>query len=300
MNPREFSAALAGMDRSKWPVQPAAAENAIFDYYRLADDEEDMRFIWVDSPNDIKKHHQKPQSRPHRGFSMQEAIQSFNKWRWPGPPNDDFWVTNDDEATEEIWLPGDYPYLPRESYADGLGLLLDAYMAGALAVIEYTSAAYVVSRPVMRVDDRGRLHHETKPAIAWFEGPYGYRIHGVEVEEHIVTDRRKITMEDIYDIDNMEARRVVIERFGWKKFLRQLGADKVDEDPVNGVLWSATAPRGDEDFGREMRLLELKDPSTDRRYFIRVPPGRTTALSARAWTFNRTVEEFQRDLVKET
>lgn len=287
MNLRAFSAALREMDRSNWPVHPAAAEQAMFRYYQMCGREKPC--IWVDSPNEtgVRKH-----QRPQNSYDVPTLIERLHHWRFPPLP-DDFWRVNDAEAADELNLRDSYPTPDRSRWGEALEAMLDAYVAGAFAVIEYASVAYVISRPVMYVDDRGRLHHERKPAVAWYGGPYGYRLHGVEVEEHIITRSKPITMGDIGQLDNAEVRRVVIERFGWRKYLKALRAYVIDEDPVHGTLWEAAAPPGDLDRGRMMRMLELKDPSTDRKYFIRVPANRSNALSARAWTFSKTVQEFE-------
>lgn len=292
---RDFIAALVGLDRSRWPVQPVAAENAIYEIYRLHGDEP-RPCIWVDSPDSIDLF-QKPGSRRTDSWWVGGAVSAINNHSFPGQPQlSDRWYTNDHSAWELLGTADNSYRFRSKEMAEHL---YDAYAAGAFGVYEYKDACYVISQPRMFVDDQDRLHHERRAAVDWFGGQQEYFLHGVHVSEKLVTG--KPTIGDIHDIENAEVRRVVIERFGWRKFLKAMNAWKLDEDPVNGILWQTDIPRNDLDRYRgHQRLLELKDPSTERKYFLRVPPDRGTALSARAWTFNKTVKEFSEQLAKET
>lgn len=40
------------------------------------------------------------------------------------------------------------------------------------------------------------------------------------------------------------------------------------------------------------RYIQVQDASTDRQYFLRVPPTIQTAAEAVAWTFHLSVEEY--------
>lgn len=302
MKRREFVAALTGLDRSRWPVQPGVAEAKIHDFYGLYEPDYPKPCIWVDSETDIRQLHEPQGTRRSSTLLVPHTVARLNNWSFPGRAElGAFWFVNDNEAQDILSIGNSFKdNIDRPQRRQAVELLYDAYVAGAFAVYEYAATRYVLSRPVMFTDDEGRLHHETKPAMAWFEGPYGYFIHGVGIESSLMDGSSRLTVADIYEYENIEVRRVLIERFGWGKFLKAIRARKIDEDPVHGVLWHGQAPREDHDFRRGIRLLELKDPSTSRKYFIRVPPNRGTALSARAWTFNKSVEEFKEQLVKET
>ena len=88
-----------------------------------------------------------------------------------------------------------------------------------------------------------------------------------------------ITVQEIKDESNEEVRRVLIERFGWERFLRESGAVLVD------------SRRNDRD-GQQEELRRLEDgtqrflcidPSTNRRYALGVPSEIRTCEHAQLW-----------------
>ncbi len=108
------------------------------------------------------------------------------------------------------------------------------------------------------------------------------RWRGVPVEERIAFRPETITVAEILAERNAELRRVLMERFGFDRFMLEAGATVVDRD---------------RDAGGERQLLRLKlegdedlvcisvfCPSTGRRYLLRVPPTMRTCRQAIAWT----------------
>lgn len=249
---------------------------------------------WVDSPNETSR-------RDDFGWTVWDSIIQAHGWRLGFPVRENWGVTEELVAAKLRRHGAAQQASNRADSAPMRELLFDLYSCGAFAVSGRLSEELcVIARPSMSLDDQGRLHNTRKAAAGWPEGPYTYALHGVEVPQHVITREKPMSLRDIQDIENQEVRRVVIERFGWKKYLKAINAWVIDEDPVNGVLWGANTPDGDLDWRRgEQRLLELKDPSTSRKYFIRVPPGRNTAASARAWTLRTTVSKMK-TMVKET
>ena len=97
--------------------------------------------------------------------------------------------------------------------------------------------AIISERPlVLRRDDRGRPHAADGPAIAWADGLEAHAWHGVAVEPWVVTDPGRITVELIDEEPNVEVRRVLVERFGEERLVREGGAQLVHEDET-GRLW---------------------------------------------------------------
>ena len=79
-------------------------------------------------------------------------------------------------------------------------------------------------------------------------------------------------------------RRVLIERFGHERYLRESDACKVAVDDM-GTLRRLELPAGE-----PFAVVEVLDstPQPDgscRRYFLRVPPHVQTPREAVAWTF---------------
>lgn len=154
-------------------------------------------------------------------------------------------------------------------------------------------ATVLVDRPARAVsmDDEGRLHHDTEACIKYRSdagvewGVYAH--HGVRIppgKEFIFTDPDKVTADVILKEDNAELRRVMLEKVGYERILDRMKL--IDDDPSIGKLWRLSLP-GDEDLA----LVDVVDPSTGRRYLLRVDPnaygGLKTARAASASTWRK-------------
>lgn len=106
-----------------------------------------------------------------------------------------------------------------------------------------------------------------------------------------VLTNKNVSPQEIIGLPNAEIRRAVIEIVGYDKLTKE--AEITDESDVDGTLMTIKLPE-DED----LNLLHVKDPSTTREYFLRVPPKIKSAKEARAWTFGFDAEDF--NLEKET
>lgn len=107
------------------------------------------------------------------------------------------------------------------------------------------------------------------------------RWQGVRIEERILLRPETISVAEILKEVNAERRRVLIDRFGIARFMKESKAIVLDED---------TDPGGK----RQLLWVELQDdeplvtlaclcPSTARQYFLRVPPHLQTCHQAAAW-----------------
>jgi hypothetical protein len=108
------------------------------------------------------------------------------------------------------------------------------------------------------------------------------RWRGVPVDERIAFHPESITVEEVLGERNAERRRVLLDRFGYERFMTAADAEVLDTD---------------HDAGGERRLLRVRlegdeplvcvavcCPSTGRQYLLRVPPGMKTCRQAVAWT----------------
>lgn len=107
------------------------------------------------------------------------------------------------------------------------------------------------------------------------------RWQGVRIEERILCRPETIQVEEILSESNAERRRVLVDRFGVARFMREANAEILDSDSDPG------GPR-------QLLRLEMKEdeplvtmscfcPSTKRQYFLRVPPTTSTCRQAAAW-----------------
>ena len=147
---------------------------------------------------------------------------------------------------------------------------------------------------VLNRDERGRLHSLTGPACAYPDGFAIYAVHGVRVPERVVT--QPIELQWIEAEQNAEVRRVMIDRYGQSRYLRDSGAKLVSEDR-RGKLWRKELD-GDEPIQMVEVLNSTPEPDgTFKTYFLRVPPDVTTATQAVAWTFGiAKAEDYRPEL----
>jgi hypothetical protein len=149
----------------------------------------------------------------------------------------------------------------------------------------------VIDPSTLRGWNSHRLHNGTGPAVAW-DGWDVWVIHGVQVTEQIVMRPETLTVEQIDGEQNQEVRRIMIERFGAARWLREGGAILVHQD-VRGKLWRK-AREGDTD----VVMVEVKNSTpepdgTIKDYWLRVPPTVKTVNEAIGWTFNMSATEYR-------
>jgi hypothetical protein len=108
------------------------------------------------------------------------------------------------------------------------------------------------------------------------------RWRGVPVTAQIAFFPETLRGVDILAERNAELRRVMIERVGFEKFLREVKAEVLDNDTDRGgerkLLRVALAD------DEPMVIVSVRCPSTARQYLIRVPPATKTCRQAVAWT----------------
>ena len=141
------------------------------------------------------------------------------------------------------------------------------------------------------VDAQNRPHSSDGPSHRWRDGWELYYWHGVRVTQQIVMEPQTLTIEQVRAEENAEVRRVMIERMGHERYLRECGATLAHEDRY-GKLWRAPRP-DDTDIVMVEVINSTPEPDGSRnRYMLRVPPTTQTAHEGVAWTFGKTVAEY--------
>lgn len=147
----------------------------------------------------------------------------------------------------------------------------------------------------------GLRHREDGPAeihYGWLYNRRYYYIQGVRLNKQIVTCAEEQSIADILLEDNIERKRIRIERYGWFRFLEGVGANVIDSavDEISGtnqtligvdpkppdglsVMDTITAITNNPPFV----MLICACPSTARTYLIEVPPGTRTCQNAQNW-----------------
>ena len=157
----------------------------------------------------------------------------------------------------------------------------------------FNGAVILTEMPIyILMDDDGRLHGEDRKAIEYSDGFGVYVWHGVRVPRHIIEEPDKLTTDMVLKEENQEVRRVMLERYGYDRLLKELGAMEESSDRF-GVLYSTTR-LGEYLDGEDKvaKFVLVNDSSTDRRYVLRVDPNSKTAHDGVASTFGRTAEQY--------
>ncbi len=156
--------------------------------------------------------------------------------------------------------------------------------------------AICCERPhTLRLDDGARPHATDGPAIAYGDGFEVWANHGVAIPSWLVTKPDQLTVEAIDAERNAEVRRVMIERFGAERLVREGDATLVSEDET-GRLWRRQLDgRQFDEENITMVEVENATPEPDgsyRTYFLRVPNHARSACDGVAWTFGLSEQDY--------
>ncbi|MDL5199226.1 DUF6745 domain-containing protein [Streptomyces sp. ALI-76-A] len=156
----------------------------------------------------------------------------------------------------------------------------------------YARVAVVCERPVaLHRDEAGRLDRGDGPALAY---PDGFALHawrGMPVPAEFLAELPSLTPERIRSEENAELRRVMLEYYGYDRYLTDSRAQPVHRD-VTGTLWRIDLP-DDEPVAMVEVLNSTPEPDGTRRtYWLRVPPTTRTAKAGVAWTFGVDPEVY--------
>ncbi|HEY9870990.1 MAG TPA: hypothetical protein V6D08_17625 [Candidatus Obscuribacterales bacterium] len=209
------------------------------------------------------------------------------------------------------------PWLSQHQYArmcidDRLYLecdskVLDAWWAiaaNAWAFSCHEFVCFVTDRPLaLHLDELNRLHHGSKAALEFEDRSKVHAWHGVCVPPRVIEAPEQITVNVIDAERNAEVRRVMLERFGVERYLRECGAERVHDDDFGTLYrksYPVVPPRGWPGRAQQEEPLVFvkvvnSTPELDgsfRAYFLRVPPHVSTAREAVAWTFGMEVSQY--------
>ncbi len=162
--------------------------------------------------------------------------------------------------------------------------------------------------------DGTRILHNEHHAALESDVENLYFWHGVIVPAFVVVKPEWITTDHILKEQNAEVRRVMLERFGAERFVREAGGTVVHEADLHGRFpqYINTGDRrefiGYKKGSEHIRLIRtsllraddkpltyvhVACPSTAREYYLRVNPDHTDAIDAVASTFNMSGDEYR-------
>lgn len=151
-------------------------------------------------------------------------------------------------------------------------------IAGGMWVWPYDKFVIVSDRPTRcETDDRRRSHCENDAAIEFADGYRVWAWHGVLVPFRIILFPESLNFIDVEKEQNLEIRRIITERMGFKKYLAQAGAVLEDMDTLTLDGSAARALMRDK-LGN--KWLIGTDGSTARVYTMAVPAEVKTCREA--------------------
>ncbi len=156
----------------------------------------------------------------------------------------------------------------------------------------YEHVAIVSQKPIYIRMENKILHCDNGPALVYADGFKLYRYKGINMDQHIhaIEEPDTITVEKITKESNQEVKRVLLEIFGYERFIEESGANLIHKDEFRGSpveLYSLNI-----DSVRVDGCLVVNSTAEPdgifKKYFIQVEPGKfKTAISALASTFVR-------------
>jgi Domain of unknown function (DUF6745) len=157
----------------------------------------------------------------------------------------------------------------------------------------FERAVVACERPVgVHRDQSGRPHNPDGPALAWPDGFALHAWHGMPVPAGLIDRLADVRLDDIRAEPNVELRRVLLERYGLDRYLREVGATRLHQDAA-GTLWHAPL-RDDEPLVMVEVVNATPEPDgTHRVYWLRVPPATRTAREGVAWTFGLPEDQYR-------
>lgn len=182
---------------------------------------------------------------------------------------------------------------------DSLGML-DGPLSGLAEVARhagwwwpYERLVVATERPTeLHRDEPGRLHRGDGPALAYESGLALYAWRGMPVPADFIESLADLDHRRILQEENAELRRVMLEVFGYDRYLAESGAEPVHRDET-GVLWRIDLP-GDEPVVMVEVVNSTPEPDGSfRTYYLRVPPHVRTAREGVAWTFGLDEADYR-------
>ncbi|MFG3489691.1 DUF6745 domain-containing protein [Streptomyces sp. NPDC047972] len=157
----------------------------------------------------------------------------------------------------------------------------------------FESVAVLCERPVeLHRDEAGRLDRGDGPALAFADGFALYAWRGMTVPADFLAGLAGLTPERIRAEENAELRRVMLEYYGYDRYLAVSGARHQHRDET-GVLWRIELD-DDEDVAMVEVVNSTPEPDgSHRTYWLRVPPATRTAREGVAWTFGLHPDAYE-------
>jgi hypothetical protein len=145
---------------------------------------------------------------------------------------------------------------------------------------------------VLERDERGRLHCASGPAVAYPDGWSIWAWHGVRVDRNVIASSETITTQQIESAVNVEARRVMIERYGFERFVRDAKFKPVQRDDFGTLFRRAQGSLGFDLCFVEVVNSTAEPDGTFKRYMLPCRSWVRTAHEAVARSFGLGIATY--------
>jgi len=122
-----------------------------------------------------------------------------------------------------------------------------------------------------------------------------------------------ITFEDIEETENLELREKILQKFGYENYIREgFEKGKINYVIIGDKIFQYHNPgsnfyRIPEGYFKnrddkiiflsdDLAFLQVRDPSSGKIYFLKVPPDMHSVQEAKAWTFGLEKEEYNPEI----
>jgi hypothetical protein len=163
----------------------------------------------------------------------------------------------------------------------------------------FERACIITERPTRLLRDTvHRLHCAEGPALTYPDGWALYRWHGLLIPAWFIEEKQRITPDAIDAEANAELRRVMLEIFGFDRYIAARGASLIAEDECLGL------PRQLFEIdlkGEPVRVLRVVNGTVEadgrqRQFHLGVPLECNTPHEAAAWSYGRPMTEYREAL----
>lgn len=170
--------------------------------------------------------------------------------------------------------------------------------------------------PVYEITEFGddERKYTQQPSVSGIMIEYFNRVSGGDFDLQIKFEfNLPIAFEDIEEAQNIEIREQALRKFGYENYVKEgfwnnkivcvilSNNDTLYIDPSFNVDYhdefrSTVLSRRDEEkiicFDNDIAFLQVKDSSTNKTYFLKVPPTMQSVEEAKAWTFGLNPGEY--------
>ena len=136
-------------------------------------------------------------------------------------------------------------------------------------------------------DEANRLHSDIGPALKYPDGFSIFAWHGLRIPDKFITERDKITAEQIEAESNTEHRRVLLEIFGFARYEKERGAKLIKADELHDKTRRLMEIKLGSERVRYIHVVNGSDEpdGTRREFHLGVPRDAKTPQQAIAWSY---------------